>query len=159
MPKKNKQHARYTFRKQRQEPRESIINYTARLREKAKDCEFGDQTVDRILEQLIQTIKDNDLIKKSIQKSWPLDQFLEEASQKEDINQKVKDMKEDYKISKVKHQWGKSQRDVIGGASSSLPEKKPPPQENRKQEHQKEERSSKNSCQYGVKNTTPSPWT
>ena len=39
-----------------------------RLRAKAKDCEFGDQTNDRILEQLIQTIKDNDLIKKSIQK-------------------------------------------------------------------------------------------
>ena len=67
-----------------------------RLREKAKDCEFGPQTYDRILEQLIQTIKDNDLIKKSIQKRWILDQFLEEASQKEDINQQVNDTKEDY---------------------------------------------------------------
>ena len=66
--KKNKQHTRYTFSKQRQEPGKSIVSYTARLRAKAKDCEFGDQTNDRILEQLIQTIKDNDLIKKSIQK-------------------------------------------------------------------------------------------
>ena len=65
---KNKQHTRYTFSKQQQEPGESIVSYTARLRAKAKDCEFGDQTNDRILEQLIQTIKDNDLIKKSIQK-------------------------------------------------------------------------------------------
>ena len=80
LPKKNKQHPRYTFSKQRQEPGESIVNYTARLREKAKDCEFGDQTDDRIFEQLIQRIKNNDLIKKSIQKRWTLDQFLEEAS-------------------------------------------------------------------------------
>ena len=67
-----------------------------RLPEKVKDREFGPQTYDRILKQLIQTIKDNDLIKKSIQKRWILDQFLEEASQKEDINQQVKDTKEDY---------------------------------------------------------------
>ena len=42
-------------------------------------------------------------------------------------------MKEDDKISKVKHQWGKSQRDTRGGARYlSLPNKKPPPQEPRK---------------------------
>ena len=41
-------------------------------------------------------------MKKSIQKRWTLDQFLEEASYKEDINQQVKDMKKDYKMSKVK---------------------------------------------------------
>ena len=53
-------------------------------------------------------------------------------------------MKEDYKISKVKHQWGKSQRDARGGARyPSLPNKKSPLQENRKQEHKKEERRRK----------------
>lgn len=82
------------------------------LREKGKDREFSPQTYDRILKQLIQTIKDN-LIKKSVQKRWILDHFLEEASQKEDVNQQVKDTKKDYKISKVKHQWGKSQRDMM----------------------------------------------
>ena len=46
---------------------ESIINNTVRLRKKAKDCEFSDQTDSKILEQLIQTMKDNGLIKKSIQ--------------------------------------------------------------------------------------------
>ena len=85
------------------------------LREKGKDREFSPQTYDRILKQLIQTIKDN-LIKKSVQKRWILDHFLEEASQKEDVNQQVKDTKKDYKISKVKRQWGKSQRDARGGA-------------------------------------------
>ena len=79
---------------QRQEPEESIANYTARLRAKAKDCEFGDQTDDRILEKLIHTIKGDDLIKKSVQKRWTLHQFLQEASQKENINQQVKDRQE-----------------------------------------------------------------
>ena len=72
-----------------------------RLREKLKDCEFGNQTDDRILEHLIQTIKDSEPVKRSIQKKWNLDQFFEEASQREDINQQVKDMKENFKISKV----------------------------------------------------------
>ena len=53
---------------------------------------------------MIQTIKDSEFIKRSIQKKWNLDQFLEEASQREDINQQVKDMKEDFKISKVEYQ-------------------------------------------------------
>ena len=124
-----------------------------RLREKVKDCEFGPQTYDRILKQLIQTIKDN-LITKSVQKRWILDHFLEEASQKEDINQQVKDTKKDYKISIVKHQWGKSQRDARGGARHpSLLKKKPPLQENCKQEHKKEEKSSKNSKLQYCKNT------
>ena len=74
------------FSKQWQELGESILNYTVWLREKGKDCEFSPQTYDRILKQLIQTIKDN-LIKKSVQKRWILDHFLEEASQKEDVNQ------------------------------------------------------------------------
>ena len=52
---------------------------------------------------MIQTIKDSELVKRSIQKKWNLDQFLEEASQREDINQQVKDMKEDFKISKDGH--------------------------------------------------------
>ena len=68
------------------------MTYAARLREKSKDCEFGEQTDDRILEHLVQTIKDSELVKRSIQKKWNLDQFLEEASQREDINQQVKDM-------------------------------------------------------------------
>ena len=67
--------------------------------EKSKDCEFGKQTDDRILEHLIQTTKDSELVKRSIQKKWNLDQFLEE-----DINQQVKDMREDFKISKVEYQ-------------------------------------------------------
>jgi hypothetical protein len=57
LPKKNKHHARYSFSIERMRPSESIINYAARMREKAKNCEFGEQLNDRILEHLIQTIK------------------------------------------------------------------------------------------------------
>ena len=48
-----KLHARYTFSKERLNSQESIANYAARLREKPKDCEFGDQFNDRILQHLI----------------------------------------------------------------------------------------------------------
>ena len=101
LPKKNRQHARYTFNKQKQIERKRVVTYAARLREKSQDCEFGEETEDRILQHLIQTIKDSELVKKSIQRKCNLEQFLEEASQRENINQQVKDMKEDFKISKV----------------------------------------------------------
>ena len=45
LPKKNKQHE-YTFNKQKQI--ESVVT-SAQLREKSQDCEFGEQTEDRIL--------------------------------------------------------------------------------------------------------------
>lgn len=75
LPKKNKHHARYTFNKQKQIAGESVVTYAARLREKSKDCEFGEQTDDRILEQMIQINKHIELVKRSIQKKWNLDQF------------------------------------------------------------------------------------
>ena len=64
LPKKSKHHARYTFNKQKQIAGESVVTYTARLREKSKDCKFGEQTDDRILEHLVQTIKDSEPVKK-----------------------------------------------------------------------------------------------
>lgn len=64
---KNKHHPRYTFSKQKPKPGESIVS-NARLRKEAKDFEFEDKIMNRMLEHLIQTIKPDDLIKKSIQK-------------------------------------------------------------------------------------------
>ena len=46
LPKKNKHYASYMFSKQRMESYESIVAYAARMREKARDCEFGDQADD-----------------------------------------------------------------------------------------------------------------
>ena len=147
LPKKNKHHARYTFNKQKQIAGESVVTYAARLREKSKDCEFGEQTDDRILEHLIQTIKDSELVKRSIQKKWNLDQFLEEASQREDINQQVKDMKEDFKISKVGHE-SEDSPPKSGKWGRRRNSKKKPPRPPGKRDHKKEEKKKGKSCDY-----------
>ena len=68
------------------------MSYSAWLSEKAKDCEFDNQINNEILEHLKQMNRDNDLIKKSIPKKWNLNQFIEDASQRDDINQQVRDM-------------------------------------------------------------------
>ena len=65
MPKKNKHHARYIFSKERMAPGGSIVGYAARVREKAKECEFGEVFDDRILGHLIQTVKNEDLVNRS----------------------------------------------------------------------------------------------
>ena len=93
-PKQNKHYTRYVFLKMRPFAGEAIIAYAARLREKAYNCEFGDKSDDRILEHIIQTIKNQHLIQKSIAKSWELSQFLLEAGQTEDISLQVHDMKD-----------------------------------------------------------------
>ena len=79
-PKKNKHHARYLFLKMRPHVGETISVYAARLREKAKGCEFGDTLDERILEHVIQTIDNKKLIERAISKTWDLTRFLTEAS-------------------------------------------------------------------------------
>ena len=143
LPKKNKQHPRYTFNKQKQIEGESVVTYAARLHEKSQDCELGEQTEDRILEHLIQTIKDSELVKRSIQRKWNLDQFLEEASQREDINQQVKDVKEDFKISKVEYQSKDLSKGGTWGRRRHLKKKGPG-----KWDHKKGKEEKGKSCGY-----------
>ena len=71
---------------------ETISVYAARLREKAKECEFGDTFDERILEHIIQTIDNKKLIERAISKTWDLTRFLTEASQTEDIARQIQDM-------------------------------------------------------------------
>ena len=94
LPRKNKYYSRYLFLKLQPNPEETIIAYTARLREKVqRDCEFGSTHDERILELIIQTIDNKTQIKKTISKEWNLTQFLTEAGQMEDIKRQVTDMK------------------------------------------------------------------
>ena len=93
MPKRNKHHARYMFLKMKPMRDESTVTYVARLREKAHECEFGMTCEERILEHCIQTINNQELIKKAISKGWNLDKFVEEAGQIEDTCLQMKDMK------------------------------------------------------------------
>ena len=91
-PKKNKHHVRYLFLKMRPHMGETTSAYAARLREKAKECEFGATFDERILEHIIQTIDNKKMIEKAISKTWDLTRFLTEASQTEDIARQMKDM-------------------------------------------------------------------
>ena len=119
LPKKNKHHARYTFSKQKIGPTETIGSYATRMRYKARECEFGDQEDERILEHLIHTIRDEELANTAIQKRWDLHHFIENASRKEEISRQVKDMKEDFKVTKIysprKHQPRKTPLRQKGG--------------------------------------------
>ena len=101
VPKKNKQHARYLFSKERMKTGESIAGFTARLREKAEHCDFDDID-DRILEHIVQHISDENLVKKTIQKKWNFEQFIEEAGERENLNTEVSDMRNEFMINKVK---------------------------------------------------------
>ena len=101
VPKRNKQHARYLFSKERMKTGESIAGFTARLREKAEHCDFEDID-DRILEHIVQHINDENLVKKTIQKKWNLEQFIEEAGEHENLNTEVSDMRNELMINKVK---------------------------------------------------------
>ena len=86
LSKKNKHHVLYSFSKQRMEPSETVVSYAARMRHQAGECEFGGQEDERILEHLIQTIRDEELVKRAIKKRSNLDQVKENASQKEEIS-------------------------------------------------------------------------
>ncbi|CAG2221577.1 unnamed protein product [Mytilus edulis] len=95
LPKKNKHHARYLFLKMKPFKDEYTVTYVMRLREKAHACEFEATCDERILEHCIQTITNQDLIKRAISKGWNLDKFVEEAGQMEDTCLQMKDMKGD----------------------------------------------------------------
>ena len=99
MPKRNKHYARYMSLKTRPEAGETTVAYATRLRQEAYECDFGDNTEERILEHLIQTIENELLIQRCLSKGWTLQQFLAEAGQIEDISLQVHDMKAD--------QWSK----------------------------------------------------
>ena len=92
-PKKNMHYARYLFLKMRPGKEESTVAYATRLREKARDCNFGTTCEERILEHIIQTISNKTLIQKCISKSWNLQEFLKETGQIEDISRQMQDMK------------------------------------------------------------------
>ena len=81
-PKENKHHARYLFLKMRPHVGETISAYAARLREKAKECEFGDKFDERILEHIIQTIDNKKLIERAIRHGTSQDSLLKQARPK-----------------------------------------------------------------------------
>ena len=92
-PRKNKYLARYLFQKLRPRPGERTVAYAARLREKAEDCKFGDNYEERLLEQLIVTVRNDNLIQKCFRKEWTLSEFLRQADEEEIISLQIADMR------------------------------------------------------------------
>ena len=90
-PKKNIHYSRYLFLKMRPHIGESTIAYAARLREKAANCEFHDRD-ERILEHIIQTSDNSELIRKVLHKKWTLQQTLAEMQVLEDTSMQVEAM-------------------------------------------------------------------
>ena len=77
---------------------------------------------------------------------WSIDQFLEEASQREDINQQVKDMKEDFKISKVEYQSKDLSKGDTWGRRRNLKTK--PTRAPGKRDHKKGKEEKGKGCGY-----------
>jgi len=111
-PKKNKHYSRYIFSKLRPLCGESTTAYATRLREKSHDCEFENED-DRILEHIIQTTKNQSLVKKTINRRWTLTEMLNEVHQLEDTKLQVSDMKfnnDHHHIDKVQRRTNKPRR-------------------------------------------------
>jgi len=91
IPKRNRHYAVYLFTNLRQKRDETVASYAARLREQARHCEFEDEET-RILEHMIQTLNNKDLVRRTISKQWDLNTLLVEASQLEQTKLEVSDM-------------------------------------------------------------------
>ncbi|XP_013409816.1 uncharacterized protein LOC106173287 [Lingula anatina] len=100
-PKQNKMHSVYVFNKTTRIPGETIASFTARLREKAEHCDFGENADARILERIIQTMDDKQIVTKAIQRNWNLETLIQEVSQKEDLNKEVDNMRNEFKVAKI----------------------------------------------------------
>ena len=85
-----------------------MAKYYARLREIAKKCEFTNED-DAIRDHLIKTMTNSRLRVKTIRNNWTLSQILDEAAieeestaQTNEIDQKLQDATESYKVKQVK---------------------------------------------------------
>ena len=81
---------------------ESTVSYAARLREKSKSCDFHDAD-ERILEHIIQTTDNTELVRKVLNKKWTLKETLAEMQILEDTSVQVEAMsgQESTSVSKI----------------------------------------------------------
>ena len=88
-PKRNIYYHRYVFLAMKPHLEETTTSYVARLREKTTGCEFHNDD-ERILEHLIQTTENEELIRRVIYKKLNLKQILEEMQLIEDTSRQVR---------------------------------------------------------------------
>ena len=102
-PKKNIHYARYLFFEMKPHAGEGTVSYAARLREKSNSCDFHDDD-ERILEHIIQTTDNTDLVRKVLNRKWTLKETLVEMQVLEDTSEQVEAMgkrEESNNISKI----------------------------------------------------------
>ena len=104
LPRRNQYLARYLFQKMRPRPGERTVAYAARLREEAHNCEFGDNYEERLLEQLIMTVGNENLIQKCIRNEWTLSDFLRKADEEEIISLQIAGMRYNESENEVKRE-------------------------------------------------------
>ena len=90
-PKKNVHYARYLFLKMKSHAGEGTVSYAAQLREKSKSCDLHDDDK-RILEHIIQTTDNTDLVRRVLNKKWTLKETLAEMQVFEDTSEQVEVM-------------------------------------------------------------------
>ena len=89
---------------------EGTVSYAAGLREKSKSCDFHDDD-ERILEHIIQTIDNTDLVRRVLNKKWTLKETLADMQVLEDTSEQVEVMgrQNSNSVSKIgKHKKEKS---------------------------------------------------
>ena len=90
-PQKNVHYARYLVLKTKQLAGESTVSYAAGLRDKALKCEFHDCD-ERILEYIIQTTTNAELVCQVLHTHWTLQQTLTEMQLLENTSEQVRMM-------------------------------------------------------------------
>ena len=110
-PKKNIYYNRYVFLNMKPLPDETTNAYAARLKEKTIGCEFHSDD-ERILEHLIQTSDNEELIRKVIYKKLDLSQTLAAMQLSEDTSRQVRAMSHSSDVAKIKRRGdsGRGQR-------------------------------------------------
>ena len=114
----------YLFFKMRLYSGETTVSYAARLREQAMNCEFHDCD-ERILEHIIQTTDNAELVRKILHKKWTLKQTLEEMQVLDDTSMQVEAMgrQDTNNVSKFK-QKKKKTRNKVSNPEQSKDNKK-----------------------------------
>ncbi|KAK3753779.1 hypothetical protein QZH41_014237, partial [Actinostola sp. cb2023] len=80
MPKKNKDFARFQLSEMKQQSREKLSDYYAKIRDIARKCDYGTHEDDAIRDHLIRTMLNNKIRSKAIRENWNLDRILTETA-------------------------------------------------------------------------------
>jgi len=88
-PKKNKDFARFQLSEMKQQSREKLSDYYAKIRDIARKCDYGTHEDDAIRDHLIRTMLNNKIRSKAIRENWNLDRILTETALDEQTSEQA----------------------------------------------------------------------